>query len=420
MFDIIKDFLIKKGLESSLAEVLSVLSLIILSLITGFALYFIAKRIILKFFAVIAKKSKTKWDDAVVNNKVFNRLALIIPALVLNWFAPSFPSGREWIRRITYSFIIFCVVLAFDKFLNAVNDIYRKYEISKTRPIKGYLQIIKIFVYIVACVIIISVLMDRSPLILLGGIGAATAVLLLIFQNSILGFVAGIQLTENDMVRIGDWIEMPSRNADGDVIDITLHTVKVKNWDKTITTIPTHALISESFKNWRGMSETGGRRIKRCVYIDMTSIRFCNDEMLERFKKIRYIEDYINGKIDEISEYNKALGVDDNSSVVNGRHLTNIGTFRAYVTAYLKNHPKIHKELISMVRQLAPADKGIPVEIYCFTSTTAWVDYESIQSDVFDHILAVVPEFDLRIYQGPSGHDLSDAVTAIQNKKDFG
>ena len=168
------------------------------------------------------------------------------------------------------------------------------------------------------------------------------------------------------------------------------------------------------------MSETGGRRIKRCVYIDMTSIRFCNDEMLERFKKIRYIEDYINGKIDEISEYNKALGVDDNSSVVNGRHLTNIGTFRAYVTAYLKNHPKIHKELISMVRQLAPADKGIPVEIYCFTSTTAWVVYESIQSDVFDHILAVVPEFDLRIYQGPSGHDLSDAVTAIQNKKDFG
>lgn len=383
------------------------LALLVIALVLGFALYFVVKNIVIKIFTVFAKKSKAKWDDAVIEHKVFNRLALIIPALVLNWFAPSFPVGQAFIVRATHSFIIFCVVLAFDKFLNVVNDIYRRFEISKTKPIKGYLQIVKIFVYIIAFVIIISVLLDRSPLLLLGGIGAATAVLLLIFQNTILGFVAGIQLTENDMIRLGDWIEMPSRNADGDVVDISLHTVKVQNWDKTITTIPTQALISESFKNWRGMSETGGRRIKRCIYIDMTSIRFCNEEMLERFRKIKYIQEYIDNKVADITRHNREFGIDDNSSIVNGRHLTNIGTFRAYVSAYLANHPKIHKGLISMVRQLEPSDKGLPMEIYCFTATTAWVEYESIQADVFDHILAVVPQFDLRIYQGPTGHDLT-------------
>jgi miniconductance mechanosensitive channel len=407
LFDAIYNFLIKQGVNQSVAEFLSTLSLLVISLAVGFVFYFIVKNIVIKIFTVFAKKSKTKWDDAIIEHKVFNRLALIVPALVLKWFAPSFPGGQVWIGRITHSFIIFCVVLAFDKFLNVVNDIYRRFEISKTKPIKGYLQIVKIFVYIIAFVIIISVLLDRSPLVLLGGIGAATAVLLLIFHNTILGFVAGIQLTENDMIRLGDWIEMPSRNADGDVVDISLHTVKVQNWDKTITTIPTQALISESFKNWRGMSETGGRRIKRCIYIDMTSIRFCNEEMLERFRKIKYIQEYIDNKVADITRHNRELGIDDNSSIVNGRHLTNIGTFRAYVSAYLANHPKIHKGLISMVRQLEPSDKGLPMEIYCFTATTAWVEYESIQADVFDHILAVVPQFDLRIYQGPTGHDLT-------------
>jgi miniconductance mechanosensitive channel len=218
------------------------------------------------------------------------------------------------------------------------------------------------------------------------------------------------------MIRVGDWIEMPSRGADGDVIDVTLHTVKVQNWDKTVTTIPTYSLVSESFKNWRTVSETGGRRIKRAVYIDMTSIKFCDAEMLERFGKIRFIKDYIAKKLDEIEAYNKALGI-DGSNLVDGRHLTNIGTFRAYIEAYLSNHPKVHSGMTHMVRQLDPTDRGLPIEIYAFTNTTEWIQYEGIQSDIFDHILAVIPEFDLRIYQGPTGYDVSEAGRMIMRDK---
>lgn len=368
--------------------------------------YFAAKLILLRILRAIAKRSRTKWDDALINRRVFERLTLIVPAVLLHSFASSFPDAAHWIRRTAYCIVIFGVALSTDKVIDAVNDIYRSYEVSKSRPIKGYLQLIKIFIYIIGSVLVISVILDRSPLLLLGGIGAATAVFLLIFQNSILGFVASIQLTENDMIRIGDWIEMPGRGADGDVIDLSLHTVKVQNWDKTVTTIPTHALISESFKNWRAMTETGGRRIKRSVYIDMTSIRFCDAELIERYRKIRYIREYMEKKTEEIAAYNRSLGIDGKSSIVDGRHLTNIGTFRAYVSAYLDNHPMVHKGMISMARQLEPTDRGIPLEIYAFTNTTKWVDYEGIQADIFDHILAVIPEFDLRIYQGPTGHDL--------------
>ncbi len=407
MFNFIKEFFINKGLTGSTAGILSALTMILIVTFFSILLYFITKKILLRLIRAITKKSKAKWDDALVNRRVFERLTPIVPALVVNSFATLFPAGEVWIRRIAFAVILLCIVMAFDKFLDAINDIYRGYEVSKTRPIKGYLQIIKIFVYIIVIIIIISVLLDRSPLLLLGGIGAATAVILLIFQSTILSFVAGIQLTENDMIRIGDWIEMPTRNADGDVIDITLHTVKVQNWDKTITTIPTHVLVSESFKNWRSMTETGGRRIKRSIFIDMTSIKFCDTDTLAKFSKIRYIKEYIENKTKEIDAHNTALGIDKESSMVDGRHLTNIGTFRAYVTAYLDNHPKIHKNLTSMTRQLDPTDRGLPIEIYTFTNTTAWLEYESIQADIFDHIMAVIPEFDLRIYQGPSGYDLS-------------
>ncbi len=416
MFDFIKEYLSGHGISEDASGYLTVVVMaLIVALICVFAYYFV-KILVLRIIRAIAVKSRTKWDDAIIRRKVFERLSLIVPAIIINAFAPAFPNGADWIRRIAFSMIILGVILALDRLLEAVNDIYSSYSVSNSKPIKGYIQLVKIFVYIIGLVLIVSVLIDRSPLILLGGVGAATAVLLLIFQNTILGFVASIQLTDNDMIRVGDWIEMPSRGADGDVIDVTLHTVKVQNWDKTVTTIPTYSLVSESFKNWRTVSETGGRRIKRAVYIDMTSIKFCDAEMLERFGKIRFIKDYIAKKLDEIEAYNKALGI-DGSNLVDGRHLTNIGTFRAYIEAYLSNHPKVHSGMTHMVRQLDPTDRGLPIEIYAFTNTTEWIQYEGIQSDIFDHILAVIPEFDLRIYQGPTGYDVSEAGRMIMRDK---
>jgi miniconductance mechanosensitive channel len=258
----------------------------------------------------------------------------------------------------------------------------------------------------------IAIVLNKSPLYFLTGLGALSAVLMLIFKDPILGFVAGIQLTANKMVARGDWLEMPKYDADGDVLEIGLTTVKVQNWDKTITTIPTYALISESFKNWRGMQESGGRRIKRFVYLDLGSIKFCTEEMLERFSRIQYITEYIERKKKEISEYNEAFQV-DTSILVNGRHLTNIGTFRAYVTAYLKNHPMINQDMTFLVRQLAPTPQGLPLEIYVFCKDKIWANYEAIQADIFDHILAVVPEFDLRVFQEPSGGDFRESFDRI-------
>ncbi|MEC4678590.1 MAG: mechanosensitive ion channel domain-containing protein, partial [Nitrospirota bacterium] len=253
-------------------------------------------------------------------------------------------------------------------------------------------------------ILIISALLDETPFYLLSGLGALTAVFMLIFKDAILGFVAGIQLTANKMVTHGDWIEMPKYGADGDVLEVSLTTVKIQNWDKTITTIPTYALISESFKNWRGMSESGGRRIKRAITIDMSTIQFCSDEMIEKFSKIRPIKVYIETKMKELTEYNTIHDLDD-ANIVNRRRLSNIGTFRAYVVAYLENHPKIHQDMTFLVRQLAPGEHGLPIEIYVFCNDTAWARYEAIQADIFDHLLAAVPEFGLKVFQNPSGND---------------
>lgn len=401
----IKKWLVSQGVGEGWSlcatNVIMVLLIVLISLI----LYTAAKRIISKVMETIAAKSNTKWNTILLENKVFERLIRIVPALVVHAFAPAFPDYRVWIQRIAYCYIIFVILLVLDKLLDTVNDIYRNFEVSKVRPIKGYLQVIKIIAYIVGIIAIIGVLLNRSPWILLGSIGAASAVLLLVFQNSILGFVAGIQLTSNNMVQIGDWIEMPKYGADGEVKEISLHTVKVQNWDKTITTIPTYALVSESFKNWKGMEEAGGRRIKRSICIDMTSVKFCTEEMLERFEQIQYIKEYMENKENETESYNKEHGI-DSANMVNGRHLTNIGTFRAYVQSYLRNHPKLHPGMTQMVRQLEPTEKGIPIEIYVFVKGTAWANYESVQADIFDHILAVIPEFDLRIFQNPSSYDL--------------
>ncbi|MGF7145123.1 miniconductance mechanosensitive channel [Anaerotaenia torta] len=399
------------GLSETMAAHIAIAVMIIIILLAAVLTYLLSKTLILRFLKVVVSKSKTKWDDILFQHKVFECMIFIIPALVVYAAAPLSMSAQEWLRRIAFCLMTFTVLLTFDRFLNAVNDIYRKFEASKMKPIKGYLQVLKIAAYIIGIIIIISTLMDRSPMLLLGGIGAATAVLLLVFQNTILGFVASIQLTENDMVRLGDWIEMPKYGADGDVTEITLHTVKVQNWDKTISTIPTHLMVSESFKNWRSMQETGGRRIKRAINIDITSIKFCNEEMLDRYKKIQYIQEYIENKTNDILEYNKIHSI-DSSSVVNGRHLTNIGTLRAYINAYLQNHPGVHQSMTRVVRQLAPSEHGLPLEIYVFANTTKWNDYENIQADIFDHIFSIIPEFDLRIFQSPTGYDLTRVYAA--------
>lgn len=329
----------------------------------------------------------------------------IAPAIIIYAFAPVFPENVEAkIYTGVTVYITLVVMFVISAFLNSVNDIYNNFEISKTRPIKGFIQIVKVFVFVIGGILIIAEIIGQNPLVLLGGLGALSAVVLLIFQDSILGLVAGIQLSSNDMVRVGDWIEMSNYGADGYVIDISLNTVKVQNFDKTITTIPTYKLVSDSLKNWRGMVETGGRRIKRSVYIDTSSITFCTDEMIDEFKKIHYLKDHIMKKQKEIAEYNKKNNIDA-SVKVNGRRLTNIGVFRAYVSNYLKNHPGINKNMIQMVRQLPPGEYGLPIEVYAFTKTTNWVEYEGIQADIFDHILAVVPEFKLKVFQNPTGYD---------------
>ncbi len=407
IFKIFENWFLSQGMGENGAYYLSILLLAVAVLLIAFITNFIAKKILLSSAKIFVRKSQTKWDDVLVERKVFDRLSHIAPALVIYYLADIFPAGQETIERLVIVYVILVGVLVYDSFLNAVVDIYRTYEISKQKPIKGYIQVVKIITYIFVIIFVIATLMNRSPLLLLSGLGAMTAVLMLIFKDSILGLVAGVQLSINDMVRIGDWIEMPNFGADGDVVDISLNTVKVQNWDKTISTIPAYAMISNSFKNWRGMSESGGRRIKRSLNIDMNSIKFCTEEMIERFKNIQYITDYIEKKKDELAEYNKEYNI-DGSTLVNGRHMTNVGTFQEYIRAYLRNHPKIHKEMTFLVRQLKPIETGLPIEIYVFSNDQDWINYEGIQADIFDHLLAVAPEFELRLFQSPSGNDFKN------------
>src|SRR5690625_4416117 len=292
-----------------------------------------------------------------------------------------------------------------NRLLSVINDVYQTYEVSKEKPIKGYIQVVKIIVIVIGIILVIANLMGESPIILLSGLGALSAVLMLVFRDSILGLVAGVQLTSNDMVRVGDWIEMPKYGADGDVIDISLNTVMVRNFDRTITMVPSYALISDSFINWRGMQESGGRRIKRALYIDMTSIEFCTEDMIESFKGIHLLDNFIANREQEIETYNEKNDINRNN-LVNGRALTNIGVFRAYISEYLQHHSGIHQEMTLMVRQLAPGENGLPLEIYAFTNSTQWTVYESVQADIFDHLFAIAGEFGLRIFQNPAGSDL--------------
>jgi miniconductance mechanosensitive channel len=371
----------------------------------------IVKQVLVRTVRAFAKRSSITWDDALVTHNVFGRLVQVVPALIVFVgvpFVPGLPEGgTQLIRNVAMGYMVLMLTLALTATLSAANTIYAASPIAKERPLKGFVQLVQIAVWILGGVLIVATVLDRSPLLLLSGFGAMTAILLLVFKDTILSLVASVQLTAQDMVRVGDWIEMPQFGADGDVVDVQLHTVKVQNWDKTITTIPTHRLITDSFKNWRGMSQSGARRIKRAIFIDVSSIRFQTQDEVNHFTRFALLKEYVKNKEQELIDYNAGLATEVDAEV-NRRRLTNVGTFRAYAYNYLKNHPRIHKGMTLMVRQLSPGPEGLPLEIYCFTNTTEWVVYEDIQSDIFDHLLAIVPEFGLRLYQKPAGSDLAN------------
>ena len=405
MRELISDWLSKIGLVETAGDTITWLVAGLIILMVAILSQLVARRILLSAVQVAVRKSKTNWDDALLERRFFNRLAHMAPAFVVYAAAPYLPEVETLLIKVSNVYMLLVGVTAFSAFLSAVNDVYQTYDISKGRPIKGYIQVVKIIVFVMVAIALIASIAGKSPWVLLSGIGALSAVLLLIFKDSILGLVAGIQLSAYDLVRVGDWIEIPKFGADGDVIDVSLNTVRVQNWDKTIVSVPAYSLISDSFKNWRGMEQSGGRRIKRAINIDMTSVKFCDEEMLQRFLKFEYLKEYIRNRSEEIEKHNREKGIDA-SELVNGRRMTNVGTFRAYLVSYLKNHPKINREMTFMVRHLTPTDKGLPIEIYVFSSDQAWVNYEAIMADIFDHVLAVIPRFDLRVFQSPTGHDM--------------
>jgi miniconductance mechanosensitive channel len=404
----ISSFLNNSGLPSALVPWINMFFGLVVIFILAWLSDIISRKVILQLLRRLAKKTATNWDDIILEKRVFNRLVHLIPALIvyslIGIVFKEYQQTLAIVRALINVYMIVMVLLAIDSFINSLHQIYQTLKISKDRSIHGYIQVVKILIYFVAVILIISVLFNKKPNVLFAGLGAMAAVLILVFKDTILGFVASIQLSANDMVKIGDWISMPSHGADGDVLEVTLNTVKVQNWDKTISTIPTYALVSESFNNWRGMAESGGRRIKRHINLDMKSVKFCSPEMISKFKKIQYLANYIEQKEKEIADYNEKNGI-DSSVLVNGRRMTNIGTFRFYLEEYLRNNPKIHKEMTFLVRQLQSTEKGIPIEIYVFSNDQAWANYEGIQSDIFDHILAILPEFELSVFQNPTGDD---------------
>ena len=366
----------------------------------------ITKRVLLRGL-VRALQSLPMAQGQALKPRVIARLANVVPALVLIWgvgAVPELPEGLiTVVRNVCGAFIVLTLALAISAALDLCSDIYSRRPDARMRPIKGYLQVVKIVVFLIAIILMVATLVDRSPLILLSGLGAMAAVLMLVFQDTLLSLVASVQISSNDIVRVGDWIEMPQLNADGDVIDIALHTVKVQNWDKTITTLPTKRLITDPFKNWRGMQESGGRRIKRSIFLDQNSVRFIDDDDLKNLRRFSLLNDYLDAKQQELEAWNTKL---EQADAINQRRLTNLGCFRAYVQHYLRNHPGINQQMTLLVRHLAPGAEGLPLEIYCFTNNTAWAFYEGVQADIFDHLLAILPSFGLQVFQQPGGADL--------------
>lgn len=404
---IIKEILQSWGFNESWTEDLTSAIILVIILAIAFLGDAICKHIILTAVTRLVKKTKATWDDVVFDRKVMINLSHLVAPIILYILLPLAISNAgllAFIQRICMIYIIAIFLKFISALLAALYHVYSEREQFRDRPLKGLLQTVQVILFFIGGIIIVSILIDKSPMVLLTGLGASAAVLMLVFKDSIMGFVSGIQLSANNMLRVGDWIEMPKYGADGTVIEVTLNTVKVRNWDNTITTIPPYALVSDSFQNWRGMQESGGRRIKRSIRIDMNSVKFCTPEMLAKYRKIRLLKDYIEETEKVVEEYNKEHGI-DNSVLVNGRRQTNLGVFRAYLTNYLKSLPAVNQDLTCMVRQLQPTEQGIPLELYFFSSIKAWIPYEGVQADVFDHVLAIIPEFDLHVFQNPTGED---------------
>lgn len=413
-----KEWLMRNGFSHHFAEDIRNITDFVISFALIIAFYFVLKYVVLAVVRKITRKSSTTWDDALYNSRFFHKVLLLIPGVLLGFIAPitltEFPVALARLMQLTQIYLVFVALFAINSFLNAIYEIYQGFEVSKSKPIKGYLQVFKIILFVVGAIIAISVFLGKSPVLLLGGLGAFSAILLLVFKDPILGLVAGIQISANDMVRPGDWIVQGKSGADGVVTEISLTTVKVQNWDKTITTVPTYSLVSESFVNWRGMEESGGRRIKRSINIDMNSVKFCSQLMLDRFKQIELVKGYIEHKNFELEQYNTTNNI-DNSVLVNGRRQTNLGVFRAYLAAYLRSNQNIRQDMTFLVRQLQPGESGIPMEIYVFSKVQEWAKYEDIQSDIFDHLLAAIPEFELQVFQNPSGADFRNLGVKTNN-----
>ncbi len=371
--------------------------------------YYLTRKILIRAITSLLKKTKTNLDDILLEEQVFNRLAFLVPIIIFYQFKEYLPIHTSFLQQILLASIVLILVLVIGSLISSINKIYEHLVIGKKIPLKSYLQIVKIVLYVLGGITIVSILLGKSPWGVLSGIGALTAVIMLIFRDTILSFVASIQISSSDMLQVGDWIEAPAYGTDGDVIDIALHHIKIQNWDKTISTIPTYKLIDSSFKNWRGMSASGGRRVKRSIHIDVSSIQFCTPKMLERYKSYQIISDYLEESLKEVESYNSENKV-NTDELINGRRLTNVGTFRNYIIRYLKAHPNVHKEMTLLVRQLQPTENGLPIELYFFTNDIDWIRYEQIQSDIFDHILAATSEFDLRIFQNPTGSDFKNLL----------
>ena len=371
--------------------------------------YFITSRILLRTVSHLFKKTSTKFDDILIEQRVFNKLPYLVPLVIL-YNSKDIIFWNALLDRAILSAIAIVFLYSLNAFINAFNEMFKLTDLSKKFSIKSYTQIGKLLINIFGIIVVMAILTGNSPVYLLSGLGALTAVLVLVFKDTILSLVSSVQISSNDLFKVGDWVEAPQFGADGDVIDIALHSVKIQNWDKTISVIPTNKLIDSSFKNWRGMSESGGRRIKRSINIDMNTIKFCTKEMIDRYSKFNVISKYLKVKLEDIQQFNSDSKVEE-EGLINGRSLPNIGTFRAYVEGYLRNHNQIHNEMTFLVRQLTPNASGLPIEIYVFSNDTDWANYEKIQSDIFDHLLSVVSEFELKVFQNPSGSDFKSSFS---------
>lgn len=409
LHDLIYNWISGLGVINEGASAITFVCLVVLLLIIYFTINYIVSLTLNKVITRLAKSTPTKFDDLLVENKVFTHLGKLIPLIVVMNLIPTFFSNftlaNSFLNKAVDVFLILVWVMFFRSIFRAVRDYLKTKPAFHDKPLDSYLQVANIFMFFIAGVILFTLLTGKSTLAFLGALGAASAVLMLIFKDTILGFVASIQVSTNDMVRIGDWIEMPKYGADGDVIEINLNTVKIQNWDKSITTVPTYYLITDSFKNWRGMYNAGGRRIKRSLNIKMSTIRYLSESELDDLSKIHLIEDFIKRRREEIESYNKDHNIDKEVKV-NGRSLTNVGLFREYVKEYLINNSTINQKMTMLVRQLPPTEKGLPLELYMFTDDTAWAYYEDAISDIFDHLLAAIKYFKLEVFELPASDDI--------------